>query len=147
VNVIAAETDGEARRLFTSAQQQFTNLVRDTHGQLPPPIDDVESYWSTEEKEQVSKMLACSFVGSPETVRTGLESFIERTGADEVIVAAAIHDHAARLRSYELLATILSESEPGSGTAALGVSTPSECLLISGSKVRILVHPPRISST
>ena len=111
VNVIAAETDGEARRLFTSAQQQFTNMLRGTRGQLPPPIDDIDRYWSPAEKEQVSKMLACSFVGSPEAVREGLESFVERTGADEVIVAAAIHDHAARLRSYELLAGILSESE------------------------------------
>ena len=112
VNVIAAETDGEARRLFTSAQQQFTNMLRGTRGQLPPPIDDIEQYWSPAEKEQVSKMLACSFVGSPETVREGLESFVERTGADEVIVAAAIHDHAARLRSYELLAGVRMDKDP-----------------------------------
>src|SRR4051812_3429742 len=105
-NVIAAETDGEARRLFTSAQQQFTNMLRGTRGQLPPPIDDIESYWSPVEKEQASKMLACSFVGAPETIRAGLETFVERTGADEVIVASAIHDHTARLRSYELLAGI-----------------------------------------
>src|SRR3954451_25473105 len=106
VNVIAAETDGEARRLFTSAQQQFTNMLRGTRGQLPAPIDDIEQYWSPAESEQVSKMLACSFVGSPETVRAGLGSFVERTGADEVIVASAIHDHSARLRSYELLAGV-----------------------------------------
>ena len=104
VNVIAAETDAAARRLFTSAQQQFTNLLRGTRGQLPPPIDDIDRYWSPAEKEQVSKMLACSFVGSPEVVREELGRFVERTGADEVIVAAAIHDHGARLRSYELLA-------------------------------------------
>jgi len=106
VNVIAAETDEAAWRLFTSAQQQFTNMLRGTRGQLPAPIDDIEQYWSPAEKEQVSKMLACSFVGAPETVRAGLESFVERTGADKVIVAAAIHEHAARLRSYELLAGI-----------------------------------------
>jgi luciferase family oxidoreductase group 1 len=106
VNVIAAETDAEARQLFTSAQQQFTNMLRGTRGQLPAPIDDIEQYWSPAEKEQVSRMLTCSFVGSPETVRAGLASFAERTGADEVIVAAPIHDHAARLRSYELLAGI-----------------------------------------
>ena len=68
VNVIAAETDVEARRLFTSAQQQFTNLIRGTRGQLPPPIDDIDAYWSEVEKEQASKMLACSFVGSAETI-------------------------------------------------------------------------------
>ncbi|HEY0835934.1 MAG TPA: LLM class flavin-dependent oxidoreductase [Azospirillum sp.] len=106
VNVIAADTDAQARRLFTSAQQQFTNLVRGTRGQLPPPIDDIESYWSPMEKPQASRMLACSIVGSPDTVRRGLESFIARTGADELIVASAIHDHAARLHSYELLAEV-----------------------------------------
>src|SRR5690349_6895737 len=106
VNVIAAETDGAARRLFTSAQQQFTNMARGTRCQLPAPIDDIERYWSAAEKEQVARMLACSFVGSPETVRAGLERFLERTGADEVIVASAIHEHADRLRTYELLASL-----------------------------------------
>jgi len=105
VNVIAAESTGAARRLFTSAQQQFTNLLRGTRGQLPPPIDEIDRYWSPAEKEQASKMLACSFVGSPEAVREELGSFVKRTGADELIVAAAIHDHGARLRSYELLGT------------------------------------------
>ena len=81
-------------------------MLRGTRGQLPAPIDDIEGYWSAAEKEQVSRMLACSFVGSPETVRAGLESFLERTGADEGIVASAIHEHAARLRSYELLASL-----------------------------------------
>jgi luciferase family oxidoreductase group 1 len=106
VNVIAAETDEEARYLFTSPQQQFTNLFRGTRGQLQPPIDDIESYWSPAEKAQAMNMLACSFVGSPETIRQGLEGFIEQTGADEIIVASAIYDHGARLRSYEILAEV-----------------------------------------
>jgi luciferase family oxidoreductase group 1 len=106
VNVIAAETDEEARYLFTSPQQQFTNLFRGTRGQLQPPIDDIESYWSPAEKAQAMNMLACSFVGSPETIRQGLEGFIEQTGADEIIVASAIYDHRARLRSYEILAEV-----------------------------------------
>jgi luciferase family oxidoreductase group 1 len=106
VNVIAAETDEEARYLFTSPQQQFTNLFRGTRGQLQPPIDDIESYWSPAEKAQAMNMLACSFVGSPETIRPGLEDFIEQTGADEIIVASAIYDHRARLRSYEILAEV-----------------------------------------
>ena len=109
VNVIAAETDIEARRLFTSAQQAFANMLRGTRGKLPPPIDDIEGYWSPMEKAHASNMLSCSVVGSPGTVRRGIEEFLERTGADELIVAAAIHDHAARLRSYELL----SEAAPG----------------------------------
>jgi luciferase family oxidoreductase group 1 len=104
VNVVAAETDAEARRLFTSAQQQFTNLFRGTPGLLPPPIDDIESYWTPAEKAQASSMLKYAFVGSPDTVRKGLEAFVEQTRVDELIVVSAIHDHAARLRSYELLA-------------------------------------------
>lgn len=103
-NVVVAETDAEARRLFTSAQQAFTNLFRGTRGKLLPPIDDIETYWTDVEKAQASRMLACSFVGSAVTVRAGLSQFLADTGADEVIVAAAVYDHAARLRSYELLA-------------------------------------------
>ncbi|MBN1237205.1 MAG: LLM class flavin-dependent oxidoreductase [Gammaproteobacteria bacterium] len=103
-NVVASDTDEEARRLFTSMQQSFANLLRNARGQLPPPIDDIESYWSPLEKAQASRMLACSFVGSPDTIRSALRAFVRETEADEVIVAAAIYDHAARLRSYELLA-------------------------------------------
>ena len=106
VNVIAAETDAEAQRLFTSVQQQFANRFRGARGQLPPPVDDIETYWSAAEKEQASAMLACSFVGSRETVARGLNRFVEETAADEVMVAAAIYDHAARLRSYEILASL-----------------------------------------
>ncbi|MDQ0468640.1 LLM class flavin-dependent oxidoreductase [Labrys wisconsinensis] len=106
VNVVAAETDAEARRLFTSAQQAFTNLFRGTRGQLLPPIDDIETYWTPPERIQASNMLRCSFVGSPETVRRGLTRFAEETRADEIMVASAIYDHQARLRSYELLAEI-----------------------------------------
>jgi luciferase family oxidoreductase group 1 len=102
-NAIVAETEEEARRLFTSVQQSFTNIRRGTRGQLPPPIDDIDSYWTPPEKAMASSMLARSYVGSPETVRAGLDSLIAETGADELILAAAIHDHAARVRSYELL--------------------------------------------
>jgi luciferase family oxidoreductase group 1 len=103
-NVIVADSDAEAKRLFTSSQQAFTNLLRGTRGQLLPPIDDIERYWAPHEKAHAQRMLECSFVGSPATVRSGLGQFVADTGADEVIVAAAIYDHAARLRSYELLA-------------------------------------------
>ena len=106
VNVVAAETDAEARRLFTSAQQAFTNLLRGTRGQLAPPIDDIAGYWSPAEEAQASGMLACSFVGSAETVRRGLERFAAQVQADEFMVASAIFDHGARLRSYEILAQV-----------------------------------------
>jgi luciferase family oxidoreductase group 1 len=102
-NVIAADDDAEARRLFTSVQQSFTNVLRGRRGQLPPPIDDIEAYWTPEEKSRVSGMLHRSFVGSLATVEQGLEGFVAETSADELIVATAIHEHAARLRSYEIL--------------------------------------------
>jgi len=106
INVFAADTDREARRLFTSAQQQFTNLVRGRPGKLQPPIDDIDSYWSSAEKAHAQSMLTCSFVGSEATVRAGLTDFFEDSGVDEVFVATAMYDHGARLRSYEILASI-----------------------------------------
>ena len=108
VNVIAAETDREARRLFTSAQQQFTNLVRGKPGRLRPPIDDIDAYWSPEEAVQASSMLKYAFVGSETTVRLGLQAFVKSTGVDELMVVSAIYEHASRLRSYELLANVMS---------------------------------------
>ena len=113
VNVIAADTDAAARRLFTSAQQSFTNMLRGTRGTLPAPVDDIDAYWSRAEKAQASRMLACSFVGSRETVRAGLARFIEHTGADELMVASAVYDHDARLRSYEILAEIRDDLATG----------------------------------
>ena len=103
-NVVAADSAAQARRLFTSPQQSFVNLVRGTRGQLRPPIDDIEAYWSPAEKAHVSRMLACSFVGTGGQVADRLHDFVAQTKADELIVAGAIFDHAARLRSYELLA-------------------------------------------
>jgi luciferase family oxidoreductase group 1 len=107
VNVVVADTDGDARRLFTSVQQGVTNLLRGARGRLQPPIDDIESYWTPAEKAHASRMLSCSFVGSPTTVRAGLTHFMAETAADEIIVAAAIFDQAARIRSYELLADVM----------------------------------------
>ncbi len=103
VNVIVADTDAEARVLFTSVQQSFARMLRNARGLLPPPIPDIEAFWSPAEKAHASNMLACSFVGSPQTVQTKLEQFIDETGADELMVAAAIYDQKARLRSYQLL--------------------------------------------
>jgi luciferase family oxidoreductase group 1 len=111
-NVILADTDEEARRLFTSPQQAFTNMFRGTRGKLPRPIDDIETYWTPVEKIQASRMLACSFVGSPATVAPQLQAFIDRTGADELMVAAAIFDPKARMHSYELLAEIRKQLRP-----------------------------------
>ena len=92
-----------------SAQQQFTNMLRNRRGKLQPPLDDIESYWTPPEKAHVSGMLKYAFVGSPSTVRRGVEQFVEQTGVDEVMVVSAIFDHAARLRSYELLAEMFEQ--------------------------------------
>ncbi|MGL4325782.1 MAG: LLM class flavin-dependent oxidoreductase [Beijerinckiaceae bacterium] len=102
-NVICANTQAEAERLFTSLQMRFANMARGKRGKLEPPIDDIETYWSPAEKRQAQSMLACSFVGTPQTVASELAQFIKQTGADELIVAAAIFDHEARKRSYTLL--------------------------------------------
>jgi luciferase family oxidoreductase group 1 len=106
VNVIAADTDDAAARLFTSLQQRFLGMQRGRRGPLPRPIDpaQLESMWTAQEKHGVQRMLAASAVGSPRSVRQQLDAIVEQTAADELIAAGAIHDHAARLRSYELLA-------------------------------------------
>jgi luciferase family oxidoreductase group 1 len=106
VNVIAAATDAEARRLFTSHQQAFALLRRGTPGQIPPPIDDIETFWSPAEKAMASQSLACSVVGSARKVERGLNEFIEITKPDELMIAALIYDQAARLRSYEIAAEV-----------------------------------------
>jgi luciferase family oxidoreductase group 1 len=106
LNVVAAETDEAARRHFTSVQQSFANLLRGKPGQLPPPIDDIESYWSPAEKAHASRMLACSVVGSKETVRKGIRQFIGEVGPDELILTCHIHDHQARLHSFEMASQI-----------------------------------------
>jgi luciferase family oxidoreductase group 1 len=103
-NVIVADTEEEAKRLFTSPQQNFTRMVRGTRGQLPPPIDDIEAFWSPAEKHHAAGMLACSFHGTKDSIKDKLAPMIEETGADELMVAAAVWDHKARLRSFELLA-------------------------------------------
>jgi luciferase family oxidoreductase group 1 len=104
VNIVAADTDQEAHYLFTTHQQHATRMRRNTRGQLPPPIDDIETFWTPYEKVSVSEQLSCSVVGSPETVRRGLQALVEKTGADELIMAGQIFDHKARLRSFEIAA-------------------------------------------
>jgi luciferase family oxidoreductase group 1 len=104
VNIVLADTDEEARFLFTSIQQRFADMVRGRRGKLKPPIENIETYWNDMEKMQASRMLACSFVGSPATVEPALRAFIAQTGIDELIVASAIFDHDARKKSYRLLA-------------------------------------------
>jgi luciferase family oxidoreductase group 1 len=104
VNVFAADTDAEARRLFSSQQQAFLNLRRGRPGKLPPPIDDFEASVDRYGRAMLADALACAVVGGPDTVRDGLRAFAASTGADELMVTAQIFDHAARKRSFTILA-------------------------------------------
>jgi luciferase family oxidoreductase group 1 len=106
-NIIAADTDAEARRLFTSLQQSFIKLRRGTPGKLAPPLEgDISSWAAPVELAGLNHSLVYSFVGSPATVSRGVQSFLEMTKADELIVSGHIFEHAARLHSYELAARI-----------------------------------------
>jgi luciferase family oxidoreductase group 1 len=106
VNVFAADTDAEARRHFSSLQQAFVNLRRGSPGKVPPPLEDIESFWSPEEKAGVLHALSCSFVGAADTVERGLREFLARTGPDELMIAGHFHDHPARLRSLAITAEV-----------------------------------------
>lgn len=114
VNVFAAETDREAERLSTSHQQSFINLLRGTPSKIQPPVDDMDKIWTPLEKAHVQERLGGSIVGGPEKVKEELNSFLRRTGANELIVHAIIHDHAARLQSYEIVSEVLSSEMAGS---------------------------------
>jgi luciferase family oxidoreductase group 1 len=103
-NLFAADTDGEARRLFSSLQQAFVNLRRGHPGPLPPPDEHFADRLSPGDARLIDEMLSCSMVGSATTVRRELEAFASRTGADELMLAGQIYDHEARLRSYQLVA-------------------------------------------
>ncbi len=104
VNIIAAETDAEARHLATTQQMAFADMARGARGLSKPPIDDIENYWSQQEKLQAMQMLSCSIIGSQDTVHEGIAAFSKKTGADELIIVSDIYDHAKRLRSFELIA-------------------------------------------
>jgi luciferase family oxidoreductase group 1 len=106
VNVVVGETDDEARRLFTSHQQAFVNLRRGTPGPLPPPHEGFLDGLAPHERWELDQTLSVSFVGSVRAVQAAIEEFIGRTQADELIVVAQIYDHAARVRSYEMTATV-----------------------------------------
>lgn len=104
LNVFAAPTDAEAKLLFTSLQQAFVNLRTGRPGRLPPPVEGYDQTLEPMAKTMLGQALSCAVVGSPETVRQGIDAFVRRTGADELMVTAQIFDHAARVRSFEILA-------------------------------------------
>ncbi len=115
-NVIAAETDDEARVLATSQQMSFADFARGAQHPLRPPIDDIEAYWSPAEKALAESMLAVSVVGGPLRVRRGLLELKEQTGADELIIVSDTFDPQARRRSLEIIAEVMGVAE-GAGEA------------------------------
>jgi luciferase family oxidoreductase group 1 len=104
VNIIAADSDAEARRLATTQQMSVVNIFRGQRGLSQPPIDDIDSYWSDMEKIQAQRWLARSIVGAPATISAGVKDLVAETGANELIIVSDVFDHAARLRSFELIA-------------------------------------------
>ncbi|RKG76094.1 LLM class flavin-dependent oxidoreductase [Corallococcus exercitus] len=113
VNVFAADTDKEAQRLFTSLLQAFLNLRRGRPGPLLPPVDSLDGQLNEMELAEIEHMLACTVVGSPASVREGLQSLLDQTGVDELMVTAQIYDHAARLRSFEIVAQVREQLTAG----------------------------------
>jgi alkanesulfonate monooxygenase SsuD/methylene tetrahydromethanopterin reductase-like flavin-dependent oxidoreductase (luciferase family) len=105
--VVGAQTDADARFLFSSLQQAFVNLRTGRPGPLPPPVADMDQRLDPGAKAMLGASLACAVVGSPQTVREGLAAFAARTGADELIVTSQIFDHAARVRSFEIAAAAM----------------------------------------
>lgn len=110
INVIAADTDAEAKRLATTQQMSFADLVGGRRGLGKPPIDDIDTYWSAGEKARAMHMLKHSVLGAVDTVRTGLQSFIADTGVDEIMIVSDVYEHQARLRSLELIAEAMKPS-------------------------------------
>jgi luciferase family oxidoreductase group 1 len=106
LTVVAAETDGEARFLFSSLQQSTLNNRTGRRGRVPPPVADFEARLEPQARAIIDDALGCAFVGGPDVVRRGLDEFIGRTGADELIITANIFDHDKRKRSFEIVAEI-----------------------------------------
>jgi len=104
LNVFAADTDDEARRLFSSLQQQFLALVRGAPGQLKPPVDDIDRLWDASEADHIRRSLACSVVGNPAAVREGIQRFVDDLRPDELMLTGQIYDHEARLHSFAIAA-------------------------------------------
>ena len=107
VNVIAAETDEEARYLATSQQMSFANLVRGQRKLTQPPIDDIDTYWTPQERAQASAMLNFSIIGARDTVRKGIDALLERTQADELMIVSDMYDPEKRRRSVEIIAEVM----------------------------------------
>jgi len=119
VPIIAAETDADAQRLFTTPQQRFLRLIRNQPVELLPPVDSMDAIWQDWEEAAVESKLRAAIVGSSETVRGGLESLVAATGADEIIAVTDTWEHEDRLESFRRVAEIAGEIEVKSASAEL----------------------------
>jgi luciferase family oxidoreductase group 1 len=106
VNVVAADTDKEANRLFTSIQLRALGMLKGSQMPLQPPVNNIDSVWSIPEKHAVDQRLKYSFVGGPATVKKSLVSFLKQTQVDEIMAVSHMYEHSARLRSYEILSSL-----------------------------------------
>ncbi len=109
LNVFAAETDAEAERLATSQHQSFLNLIRGRPGKILPPLDSMDGIWTEQEKALVESRVGGSIIGNAETVKAKLDKILSETNADELMINAMTYDHAARIRSYEIVAEVWKE--------------------------------------
>ena len=110
VNIIAAETDAEAKYLATSQQMSFANLVRGERKLTQPPIDDIDTYWTPMEKARAAAMLDFSIIGNADTVRRGIDRLLERTQADELMIVSDMYDQDKRRRSFEIIAEVMGKA-------------------------------------
>ena len=109
LNVVVADSDGEARRLFTTQQLGFINLRRGRPGLVQPPVEDITAVSTPQERMGVDQALACAVIGAPATVQRGIGEFVARHRPDELMLTANVFDHAARLRSFELAAEVMGQ--------------------------------------
>lgn len=111
VNIIAADTDEEANWLSTSMKQHILNLFRNNRVPLQPPVENIDELFSDYEKALLQQRMESTFIGSPAIVEKGLQLFLDKTNADEIIVNAQIFDHIARLHSFELVSEIIASTK------------------------------------
>jgi luciferase family oxidoreductase group 1 len=122
LNVVAADTVAEARRLFTSQQQGFLRLIRGRPGRVPPPVDDIDACWQPQEKAMVEQALSGVVMGDAAGVRAGIGAFVARHRPDELMVTITIHDHAARRHALALAADAcrcIAAADPAARPAAV----------------------------
>ena len=119
-NVCAADTEEEAVYLRSSSVQAILQLRQGAPGRLPPPVHDFDATLTPEQRYLIDRFSLCSAVGTRETVARSVDDFLARTGADELIIVGQIFDHQARLRSFEIVADLIGDLQPGGSSRVAG---------------------------